>query len=398
MPEEKRPVHPTAAIAASGVVTFSTVAEAADKYLAAMGDGGYGRSVSALPQGDVVAPHDPKDVAEFPEFRFALDQETPRVASGGWAKEGWAHRFPIARGIAGVHAFLNPGASRELHWHAAAAEWAIVLDGRCQTVVIDPSGASEINNFEPGDLWYFAKGHGHSIQTIGDRPCNIFLAFDDGGFSPDHAAFSITDWINLTPKDMLAQQFGLPREAFEAFPKGETFIQAGPVLKSEDAQEAPWPKESTHKFRLLRDSRAERAFDGGTFRLATSAEFPASKSMSGGILTIRPGAERKLHWHPSSNEWMYFLRGRGQVALFGSGGRGMTREFSPGDVAYAPMGFGHAIKNIGAEELEIVQVWDNGAFEEIELEPWVRSSPPYLLANNFAGVPEATLARMRPGP
>jgi len=317
--------------------------------------------------------------------------------SGGWVKEGWARRFPIAKGIAGVHAFLNPGASRELHWHAAAAEWAIVLDGRCQTVVIDPSGASEINNFERGDLWYFAKGHGHSIQTIGEKPCNIFLAFDDGGFSPDHAAFSITDWINLTQRDILAQQFALPREAFEAFPKGETFIQAGPIVKPEDALEAPWPKESTHKFRLLRDAKAEREFDGGSFRIATSAEFPASKTMSGGVLTIRAGAERKLHWHPNASEWMYFLRGRGQVTLFGSGGRGKTREFSPGDVAYAPIGFGHAIKNIGAEDLEIVQVWDNGVFEEIELEAWVRSSPPYLLANNFAGVPEATLATIRAG-
>ena len=50
------------------------------------------------------------------------------------------------------------GASHELHWHAIAAEWAYVIDGRCQTVVLDPSGASEINNFGPGDLWFFPKG------------------------------------------------------------------------------------------------------------------------------------------------------------------------------------------------------------------------------------------------
>jgi oxalate decarboxylase len=28
------------------------------------------------------------------------------------------------KGLAGVHMFLNPGGSRELHWHAIAAEWA----------------------------------------------------------------------------------------------------------------------------------------------------------------------------------------------------------------------------------------------------------------------------------
>jgi oxalate decarboxylase/phosphoglucose isomerase-like protein (cupin superfamily) len=54
-----------------------------------------------------------------------------------------------------------------------------------------------------------------------------------------------------------------------------------------------------------------------------------------------------------------------------------------------------AVKNVGDEELEIVQTWDNGKFEEIDLDQWVRSSPNYLLANNFAGVPESTIGKMK---
>ena len=148
------------------------------------------------------------------------------MTSGGWAKEATVHQFPISKGIAGVHMFLEPGASRELHWHAIAAEWAFVIAGRCQTVVLDPSGASEINNYGPGDLWYFPKGHGHSIQTIGDQPCHFILSFDNGAFS-EHGTFSITDWIDVTPKDLLALNFGISKDVFEAFPKGETYIQAG---------------------------------------------------------------------------------------------------------------------------------------------------------------------------
>src|SRR5882672_3307069 len=86
---------------------------------------------------------------------------------------------------------------------------------------------------------------------------------------------------------------------------------------------------------------------------------------------------------------------KGQVALFGSGGRGKVAEFKPGDVAYIPQGFGHAIKNVGDEDLEIVQTWDNGQFEEIDLAKWVQSSPRYLLANNFAGVAETTITRLK---
>ncbi|OAI23742.1 oxalate decarboxylase [Methylosinus sp. R-45379] len=381
---------------ASGLVTFSSVAEATDKYLAKAGDGGFGRQAVGLPPGDAVAYHDPKEVAAMPDFKFSLDGNKPKVTSGGWAKEATVHQFPISKGIAGVHMYLEPGASRELHWHAIAAEWAFVIEGRCQTVVIEPSGASEINNFEPGDLWYFAKGHGHSIQTVGDKPCHFILSFDNGAFS-EHGTFSITDWIDVTPKEMLGLEFGLPKDLFDAFPKGEAYIQSGPILKASDALEAPWPKESTHKFRLLRDPKAARDFDGGSFRLATIDEFPAQKTMSGGIMTLPRNGLRKLHWNVNANEWHYYLKGRGQVAIFGSGGRGKVAEFGPGDVAYIPQGFGHAIRNIGDEDLEIIQTWDNPKFEEIDLDKWVQSSPRYLLGNNFTGVPEATISQLKRG-
>ena len=183
----------------------------------------------------------------------------------------------------------------------------------------------------------------------------------------------------------------------DALPKGEVYIQGGRVLPAAEALEAPWPRASTHKFRLMHEPSAVREFDGGTFRLATMAEWPASTSISGGVMTIRPGAMLGLHWHPSSNEMNYVLRGRGQVALFGAGGRSRLAACGPGDIAYYPQGFGHAIINTGSEDLEIVQIWDNGRFEEIKLTDWIKSSPTYLLANNFGGVPAEMIAKLKRG-
>ena len=360
------------------------------------GEGGIARQSVELPPGATVAYHNPEDVGAMPDFHYAMDATAPKITSGGWAKEATVHHFPIAKGLAAVHMFLDPGASRELHWHAIAAEWAFILDGQCQTVVLTPEGTSEINNYKPGDLWFFPKGHGHAIQTIGDKPCHFLLSFDNGAFS-EHGTFSISDWINVTPKEMLALNFGIPKDAFDVFPKGETYIQAGQVLPASEALDAPWPKESTHKFRLTTDPRAVRDFDGGTFQLATVDEWPISKAMSGGRMVIKPGAQRNLHWNVNANEFHYYLRGKGQVAMFGSGGRGKVAEFNPGDVAYIPQGFGHAIKNVGTDDLEIIQTWDSGKFEEIDLNNWVKSSPKYLLANNFAGVPETTISKMKQG-
>ncbi len=361
------------------------------------GEGGFGLQAVQLPPGAAVVHHDPHDAGTIPVFRYPLDRTAPKRGTGGYAKEMTEHVFPTAEAISGVHMLLNPGAVRELHWHAIAAEWAYVIAGRCQTTVLTPEGASEINNFEPGDLWLFPKGHGHSIQTIGDEPCHFLLVFDNGDTSPEHETFGITDWINVTPPDILAANFGVPPAAFADFPKGEVYIQQGQVLPASDALDVPWPRESTHKFRLMHEPRAVRDFAGGTFRLAGTAEWPISRTMSGGIMTIRPGAMLELHWHPNSNELNYFLRGEAAVSLFGSGGRSGVTTFSPGDLAYYPQGFGHAIHNIGDEDLEIVQVWDNGAFEEIRLRDWVRASPRALLANNFAGVPDATIAALKRG-
>jgi len=195
----------------------------------------------------------------------------------------------------------------------------------------------------------------------------------------------------VTPKDMLALNFGVPKDIFDAFPKGETYIQAGPVLPASEALDAPWPKESTHKFSLLHDNRAVRDFEGGTFRLATVDEWPISKSMSGGVMIIKPGAMRNLHWNVNANEWHYYLRGKGQVALFGSGGRGKLAEVNPGDVAYIPQGYGHSVQNIGPEETEIVITFDSGHYQEISLSEWLATSPTQLLANNF-GVEEQVFA------
>ena len=131
--------HMLAATAAGGLLMTNTMANAQSApFKAKPGDGGFARGATPLPAGEKVAYHDPKDVGSIPDFRFSLDGNTPKVTSGGWAKEATVHQFPISKGIAGVHMFLDPGASRELHWHAIAAEWAYVIDGRCQTVVLDP--------------------------------------------------------------------------------------------------------------------------------------------------------------------------------------------------------------------------------------------------------------------
>src|ERR1700716_272517 len=120
---------------------------------------------------------------ELPTFKFALEKSEVKVIGNSYGKEATVAQLPISKGIAGVSMRLEPGAMRELHWHATAAEWAFVLEGRVRTTVIAPDGSSETNDFAPGDIWYFPRGHGHMLQNLGHTSSHFILIFDNGYFS-----------------------------------------------------------------------------------------------------------------------------------------------------------------------------------------------------------------------
>src|SRR5579872_3098964 len=157
-----------------------------------------------------------KESDELPAFRYSMEDQKGKVTEAGSAKEATIKQLPISKGLAGVSMRLKPGGMRELHWHANAAEWAFVIKGRVRTTVIGPDGTSETNDFDPGDVWYFPRGHGHAVQNLGKEEAHFILVFDDGGFS-EYRTFSITDWLGHTPASVLSKNLGLPESAFAKF-------------------------------------------------------------------------------------------------------------------------------------------------------------------------------------
>jgi oxalate decarboxylase len=105
--------------------------------------------------------------------------------------------------------------------------------------------------------------------------------------------------------------------------------------------------------------------------------------MTGIILELEPGAMREPHWHPNANEWQYVLSGSVRITLFGSGGRAKTEDFSPGDVGYAPQGYGHYIQNTSDTPSRILIAFDQGEYQEISLSTWLAANPTALVAENF---------------
>ena len=349
-------------------------------------------TAAAQSSGEAAATLPPEEIlgksAPFRSFRFPLGSITAQKQyPGGWGKEVNAQNFPSSVAFAGVLMELKPGGLRELHWHANAAEWAYVIDGNCRITVIDPSGKSEVLTLSAGDVWFFPRGHGHSIEGLGPNGTTFVLVFNDGTFS-EFATFSITDWFAHTPLDVLAKNLGVPVSTFADFPKQEAYISLGAVPGP-----IPWPPAPgtldtpplTHGYHLL--AQEPRTYGGGTIRLVSQKEFPISDSMAGALITLKPGALREMHWHPNADEWQLYLAGTGQMTVFGSAGRATTDRFGKYDVGYAPRGCGHYIENVGDDELQLLIVLNSGTYEEISVTQWLASNPKSLLAHNFS-VPE----------
>src|SRR5258707_8196185 len=100
---------------------------------------------------------------DLPTFKFALEKSDGKVIGNSYGKEATVEQFPISKGIAGVSMRIEPGAMRELHWHATAAEWAYVDKGRVRAAVLRPGGGSETEALEPGDGGHFPRGHPHLL-------------------------------------------------------------------------------------------------------------------------------------------------------------------------------------------------------------------------------------------
>lgn len=340
-------------------------------------------ATALLAQQVAAAPAEETHSTELENFKFDIENQTGWVGPAGSAKEATVAEFPVSQSIAGVSMRLQPGAIRELHWHALAAEWAYMITGRCRATVISPNGQSEISEFGPGDTWYFPRGHGHLLQGLGPGECHFLLGFDNGHFS-EFGTFSITDWIAHSSPRLLSKNFGLPEAAFAGFPKKEIYIGPGKVpakaieeFRNSDLQ----PTQSIHKFSL--DRQPAKTFPGGEERIVTMKDFPIQTTLTAVRMDLKPGALREMHWHPHADEWQYFLNGRARVTIFGSHGRVKTEEFGPGNVGFIKQGYGHYIEQVGDQPTRLLILFNSGNYEEISLSNWLGGNPSSLLADNF---------------
>lgn len=111
---------------------------------------------------------------------------------------------------------------------------------------------------------------------------------------------------------------------------------------------------------------------GGSVKIVDPSTFPLASNFSAAVVTVHPGGMREIHWHPSSDEWTFFIKGQGRATLFTAPEAANTFDFMAGDVGYFPQSNSHYIENTGQEDLVFLEVLQASEFTGmVDLTPLV---------------------------
>jgi oxalate decarboxylase len=325
------------------------------------------------------------DRGDVPTFWYSFDLAHRRLHSGGWSRQVTMRDLPVSKDVAGVNMRLTAGGYRELHWHTAN-EWAYMLTGTARVTCLNPDGTIFIGDVGEGDLWYFPAGFPHSIQGLGPDGCEFLLVFDEGGFS-EYATFLLSEWVARTPKDVLSKNFRLPVAGLSKLPTEEEFIFQGtvPGPLEDDKRAVGGPAveskiDFTFRMKTMKPAVETAA---GEARIVDSSNFPIAKGIAAGLVRVKPGCMRELHWHSNASEWQYYLSGSARMTVFISANTARTMNFKANDVGFVPSNAAHYVENIGTDDLVFLEMFKSSYFSDFSLNQWMRRLPVQMVEEHL---------------
>ena len=321
----------------------------------------------------------PTDHGDIGPIWYSFDLVRKRVEEGGWTHQVTQRELSPSVDLAGVNMRLTSGSFRELHWHTAN-EWAFMEYGSARVTVLNPDGTMFIDDVHEGDLWFFPAGYPHSIQGLGPDGCQFLLVFDEGKFSEDNT-FLISEFVAHVPPEVLTKNSHMSPSDIAKLPKEQLYIFPAPLPQSLAADRAAigGSNLASQQYTFKMTSMVPTIKNaGGEVRIVDSSNFPASTSIAAGLLRIKPGGMRELHWHPNASEWSFWLAGKGRMTIVMPEGRARTMDFQANDVGFVPAIAGHYIENTGNTDLVVLEMFKAPHFMDISLNNWIGRMPPEM--------------------
>ena len=255
---------------------------------------------------------------ELPTFKFELEKSVGKVIGGSVGRGSDRRATPDIQGNRRCLHELNRASCAKSTGTPPPPNGRSFSRPRRTTVI--HSAAAETKDFEPGDIWYFPRGHGH---------CSVASATNNALY-PDlrqrlllrvrHVQHHRLDRPH--PSVAAGQKFGVPKATFANFPKEEVYFAAArprrpsqkPTFKA--AKKPPQTRSSAWSAQPSPIPHNE----GGRERPRGIHErFPISTSPSRVSrffwTPVLGGLRLTLHWHPTSDEWQYVIEGQVSVTM-----------------------------------------------------------------------------------
>jgi oxalate decarboxylase/phosphoglucose isomerase-like protein (cupin superfamily) len=197
------------------------------------------------------------------------------------------------------------------------AEWGFVYNGSILVSAVDENGAYQVAQLGYGDIWYFPKGIAHTIQGLGDEN-EYLLVFDDADFDKigwvsscpiqvgwakisRRTTFMVDDWLEHTPSDVIAKNFGVNISVFNNLPAADPYILNGTVSTSNvtGGPVGALSGNSSFVYHTLQHPGEKVPGGGGEFYKIDSTYFPIAQTIAATFVRLVPGGLRELHWHPN---------------------------------------------------------------------------------------------------
>ena len=156
-------------------------------------------------------------------YTYHWSQQKPYEVPGGSVKILDPLTFPVAKMFSAALVVVQPGAMREIHWHTTSDEWSFFLQGAGRMTVYAAPASSRTFDFTAGSVGYIQAGSSHYIENTGTEDL-IFLEVLQ---APKFTDISVTQWLALTPRQVVKDTLNLPDSLLDSLPKEKLLIQPG---------------------------------------------------------------------------------------------------------------------------------------------------------------------------
>lgn len=156
-------------------------------------------------------------------YTYHFSQQQPYEVDGGSVKIIDPSTFPIADMFSAAVVTIKPGAMREVHWHLTSDEWSFFIAGSGRVTLFQAPESARTFDYQAGDVAYIPVPFSHYIENVGDDDLIVLEVLQAPAFSD----MSMSQWIALTPNQIIKDTLNLTDDVINAQPKSKTFIKPG---------------------------------------------------------------------------------------------------------------------------------------------------------------------------